>query len=200
MIIDVPSYENHPDITALLAQWRSGDRATHEALMRIAYPVLRDIARARLRRSPGDPTLRATEIANEAYLKLVRTGNPDWKSRMHFFAVAAHAIRSFIVDHMRARNADKRGGDLPFVSLDSVKDDAAADDMIDLRIDWLAVHEALVDLEALDGECAQMVELKFFSGLTTEEIANALGVSRATVVRQWRFARAWLADRLRDRR
>ncbi|HJU38811.1 MAG TPA: ECF-type sigma factor [Tahibacter sp.] len=194
----MPSYEDHPDITALLAHWRSGDQATHEALMRIVYPVLRDIARARLRHSPGEPTLRATELVNEAYMKLVRTGKGGWQNRMHFFAVAARAIRGFIVDHLRARHADKRGGNLPFISLDDAGD-AATEDVIDLRIDWLAVHDALNDLEALDPECAQVIEMKFFSGLTTEEIAEALSVSRSTIVRQWRFARAWLADRLRDR-
>ena len=200
MIAAVPTDADNPDITALLAQWRGGDRAAHDMLMRVVYPVLRDMARARLRNSPGEPTLRATELVNEAYAKLVRTSSAQWQNRMHFFAVAAHAIRNFIVDYLRARGAEKRGGDLPFASLDDVADEAAHHDMIDLRIDWLAVHDALGDLEALDPACAQVVELKFFSGLTTDEIAQTQAVSRATVVRQWRFARAWLADRLRDRR
>ena len=195
----MPVNEDNPDITALLAEWRSGDREAHDLLMRIVYPVLRDIARVRLRQSPGEPTLRPTELVNEAYMKLLRTGNAGWQNRAHFFAVAARAIRSFIVDYLRARASDKRGGDLPFVPLDDVGDDLAQHDLIDLRIDWLAVHDALDDLEKLDAACAQIVELKFFSGLTTDEIAQAQSISRATVVRQWRFARAWLADRLRHR-
>lgn len=184
------------DITALLADWRKGDEKARDALMRAIYPVLRDIARARLRAAPGDPSLRATELVSEAYAKLARVDNIEWQSRVHFFAVAARAIRNFIIDYLRARESAKRGRDVAFVPLDEAHD-AAYDGLIDLRIDWLAVHAALNDLERIDAPCATIVELKFFSGLTTEEIAEAQSVSVATVVRQWRFARAWLEDRLR---
>lgn len=194
-----PSAEN-TDITALLLEWRNGNSQAHEALMRVVYPVLRDIAQARLRRAPGEPTLRATELANEVYTKLARADSIGYQSRAHFFAVAARAIRNFVVDYLRARDAEKRGGDVPFVALEDAVDDVSADNAIDLRVDWLAVHGALSDLEAIDAACAQVVELKFFSGLTTDEIAQTLSISRATVVRQWRFARAWLADRLQHTR
>ena len=182
------------DITGLLGRWRSGDRNAEADLMRIVYPVMRDLARARVRRMPSDFTLRATELANEAYTRLA-VSDVDWRDRAHFFAVAARAIRNIVVDHVRAQDAEKRGGDLPFVSLD-LADDVAGDGAIDLRVDWLSVHTALNELEALDGGVSRVVELKFFSGLNTDEIAAAAGISRATVVRDWRFARAWLANHL----
>jgi RNA polymerase sigma factor (TIGR02999 family) len=185
------------DITALLARWREGDRSAESALMNAVYPVLRSLARARLRRT-SELTFSATEIANEAYARLARGDGIAYQDRGHFFAVAARAMRNFIVDHLRARGSDKRGGDLPLVSLDHADTDAGAapHDLIDLRVDWLAVHEALLRLEGVDADCAQVVELKFFSGLTTEEIAAARGVSRSTVVRHWRFAKAWLTAEL----
>lgn len=185
---------NEHDITGLLHAWRGGSNDAAETLMRAVYPVLRDLARARSAQLPAAFTLRATDLVNEAYLRL--SGAPiDWKDRSHFFAVAARAIRNTVIDYVRAQNAEKRGGDLPFVPLD-LAGDVAGDDLIDLRIDWLAVHAALNELEALDTRAARVVELKFFSGLTTEEIADATGSSRSNVVRDWRFARIWLADRL----
>jgi RNA polymerase sigma factor (TIGR02999 family) len=185
---------NKGEITALLGRWRSGDRDAEAELMRLVYPVMRDIARMRVKRMPSDFTLRATELANEAYTRLA-LGDIDWKDRAHFFAVAARAIRNIVIDHVRAQNAEKRGGDLPFVPLELAAD-VAAEELIDLRVDWLSVHTALDELELLDAGVSRVVELKFFSGLNTDEIAEAAGISRATVVRDWRFARAWLADRL----
>jgi RNA polymerase sigma factor (TIGR02999 family) len=182
------------DITALLGRWRTGDRAAEAELMHCVYPVMRDIARMRVNRMPSDFTLRATELANEAYTRLA-LGDIDWKDRAHFFAVAARAIRNIVVDYVRAQNAEKRGGDLPFVPFE-LADDVAGEELIDLRVDWLSVHTALDELEVLDAGVSRVVELKFFSGLNTDEIAEAAGISRATVVRDWRFARAWLADRL----
>jgi RNA polymerase sigma factor (TIGR02999 family) len=178
----------------LLGRWRTGDRAAEAELMRYVYPVMRDIARMRVRRMPSDFTLRATELANEAYARLAQSA-VDWRDRTHFFAVAARAIRNIVVDYVRAQEAEKRGGDLPFVPLELAAE-VAGDDAIDLRVDWLSVHNALDELEELDAGISRVVELKFFSGLNTDEIAQAAGISRATVVRDWRFARAWLADRL----
>lgn len=187
------SAESTPDITALLARWREGDRAAEPELLRTIYPALRDIARARLRGT--DLTLSATELAHETYLRLSRNEVIDFQDRGHFFAVAARATRHFVIDYLRARDSDKRGGSLPFATLDEVADDVA-EDRIDLSVDWLAVDEAMAVLEQFDPSSAQVVELKFFSGMTTDEIAAAMDVSRATVVRDWRFAKAWLADRL----
>lgn len=182
------------DITGLLHRWRDGNRDAESELMAIVYPVMRELARARVRRMPSDFTLRATELANEAYARLAGA-DVDWKNRAHFFAIAARAIRNIVVDYVREQSADKRGRDLPFIALDLALDEAS-EDLVDLRVDWLLVHTALGELEIFDADVARVVELKFFSGLTTEEIADAAGVSRATVVRDWRFARAWLADRL----
>lgn len=183
------------EITALLNEWRAGQADAEAALMRAVYPMLRDIARARLRRAPNDFTLQATELVNEAYARVVQGKAVEWKDRIHFFAVMARVIRNVIVDHLRSGGAEKRGGDLPFVPLDSVAEHAA-ESSIDLRVDWLSVHAALDELEARDAKGARIVELKFFSGLTTEEIAEVTAISRASVVREWRFARAWLATRL----
>lgn len=162
--------------------------------MQAVYPALRDIARARLRYAPADFTLRATELVHEAYSRLANS-SVDWESRAHFFAIAACAIRNIVVDYQREQGAEKRGGNLPFVPLDLAAEEAA-DGEVDLRVDWIAVHEALNELEGVDAQSARIVELKFFSGLTTDEIADAAAISRATVVREWRFARAWLAERL----
>lgn len=185
---------NARDITELLEAWRDGDRTAENALMQLVYPTLRDIARARAGRFSADFTLRATELVNEAYTRLTGA-DIAWRDRAHFFAVAARAIRNIVIDYVRAQGTEKRGGDLPFVPLELAAD-VAGDDSVDLRIDWLGVHVALNELEALDADVARIVELKFFSGLTTDEVATATGRSRATVVRDWRFARAWLADRL----
>lgn len=181
-------------ITELLTRWRDGSRDAENALMTAVYPVLRDLARARLRRNSQDLTLRATELANETYARMVKLHHVDWQSRIHFFAIAAKVIRCFVIDYVRARNSEKHGGNLPFVTLDAISENMAAP--LDLTVDWLAVDQALTELEGLDRGCAEVVELKFFSGLTTEEIAQTCASSTATVGRQWRFARAWLADRL----
>lgn len=187
----IPDHAN--DITALLSRWREGDREAESALLQQVYPALRDIARSRLRGL--NVTLSATDLAHETYARISRGAVIDYRDRGHFFAIAARATRHFVIDHLRARASDKRGGGLPFVALEDIEDDVAQDG-IDLGVDWIAVHDALTVLERVDGDCARVVELKFFSGLTTDEIAEATGVSRATVVRSWRFAKAWLADRL----
>jgi RNA polymerase sigma factor (TIGR02999 family) len=186
----------NPDITALLARWQDGDHSADAELLRAVYPVLHEIAQARLRRMPQDLTLRATELVHETYLRLSGTDAPQFAARGHFFAIAATSIRYFIVDHLRARDSERRGGGLLFVPLDQLGQDEPCGDEIDLRADWVSVHAALEALEKVDPDCARIVELKFFAGLTTDEIATASGFSRASVVRYWRFAKAWLADRL----
>lgn len=178
-------------ITDLLVHWREGKPDSEAALMNAVYPVLRELARARLRRgSSPSITLQPTELAHEAYARLQIARETDWQSRVHFFAISAKIIRGLAVDYMRSRVADKRGGGAAiFVTLESAEhlpDGAAHADEL------LAVDEALTELERQDPLSARIVELKYFSGLTTEEIAEACGVSSATIVRQWRFARAWL--------
>lgn len=180
-------------ITQLLARWRAGDRAAESELLNLIYPVLRNIAREQVQRNRGVLSLQATELANEAYSRLLDQ-RAEWESREHFFAVAAVVIRRVVIDYLRARGGPKRGGRLPFVPLHELTEGQSP--CIDDAVDWLAVDEALNELAVVDGDCARIVELKFFSGLTTNEIADACGSSVATVGRQWRFARAWLGRRL----
>lgn len=193
MVEDIPP-GREAAITALLADWHRGDRAAEDRLVRSIYPVLRDMARAQARRNARVLTLSATELAHEAYERLAPQKAVDWKNRDHFFAIAATVIRRVMVDYLRERNADKRGGGLPFVPLDDVSmaEQPTQPDMVD----WLAVDQALTDLAAADPSCARVVELRLFSGLSVEQIAGVMESSTATVGRQWRFARSWLAERL----
>jgi RNA polymerase sigma factor (TIGR02999 family) len=181
-------------ITDMLGRWKTGDRSVEGDLLEAVYPVLRELARAQVRRNSGVLTLQATELANEAYTKLFAQHSVDWQNREHFYAIAATVIRRVVVDYLRARGSEKRGGGLPFVNLDDLREDQTPS--IDDSVDWLAVDQALNELAEVDAECAKVVELKFFSGLTTERIAEVHGSSVATVGRQWRFARAWLGQRL----
>jgi RNA polymerase sigma factor (TIGR02999 family) len=181
-------------ITQLLALWKSGDRSVEAELINAVYPVLRDIARAQLRRQSGVFTLQATELANEAYSKLFVEQNADWKNRDHFYAIAATIIRRVVIDYSRLRGTEKRGGGTIFIALDEVREDQAP--IIDDTVDWLAVDAALTAFARFDADCARVVELKFFSGLTNEKIAEVEGSSIATVGRQWRFAKAWLGRHL----
>lgn len=182
-------------VTQLLARWRQGDRSVEVPLMQMVYPVLCQIAQARLNCLSVALTLSATELANETYMRLAAANSVPWSDRNHFYAFAARVTRNFVVDHLRARDACKRGGDLPLVRLDELDEDSHPQDLLDLSYDWIGVHEALNQLETLHRACAQVVELKFFSGMTMEEIAGVCGISPATVGRHWRFARAWLLQR-----
>jgi RNA polymerase sigma factor (TIGR02999 family) len=181
-------------ITDLLGRWKEGDRAVESELINAVYPVLREIARSQVRRQPGQFTLQATELANEAYAKLFKQRGADWKNRDHFYAIAAMVIRRVIIDHARLRGREKRGGGALFVTLDQLQEEQSP--LIDDNFDWLALDAALTELARFDAVGARIVELKFFSGLTSEKIAEVEGSSRATVNRQWRFARAWLGNYL----
>lgn len=185
------------EITALLVRWRDGDREAESALLRRVYPALREIAHSRLRGM--SIALSTTDLAHETYLRLCHGSSIDYRDRGHFYAVAARATRHFVVDYLRTHRNAKHGGGLPFLPLDTRDVESVAGE-VDLSVDWIAVHEALDVLETIDENSARVVELKFFSGLTTDEIADAVGRSRATVVRDWRFAKAWLAGRLKTLR
>jgi RNA polymerase sigma factor (TIGR02999 family) len=184
---------NAEHLTDLLNRWRSGDAVAAEEAMNIAYPVLREIARAQLKRNPMGVTLKSTELAHEAFLRMCEAPAGQWQSRAHFFAFAARVIRFVTIDMARERSAHKRGHGLQFVPLELFETDVPT---LDLSWDWLGIDAALSGLAQDHPDCAQVVELKFFSGLNTAEIAQVCGSSDSTVVRQWRFARAWLADRL----
>lgn len=181
-------------ITQLLDAWKGGDRSIENQLAARIYPVLRDIARAQARRHSGVLTMAATELVHEAYERLHRQRSVDWRNRGHFYAVAATVIRRVVVDYLRQRSAEKRGGDTVMVAIDSAccQELAAPED----GTDWLALNQALELLMEDDADCARVAEMRLFSGLTVEQIADAMGTSTATVGRQWRFASVWLADRL----
>lgn len=185
------------DITNLLVRWRSGDRVAERELITALYPVMKDIARGRLARSSASVTLRATDLVHEAYERISQGKNNVWNDRVHFLAVAANAIRNVVIDYLRSKEAAKRGGEMQVLSLNELAGDADHPlSELDMSLDWLGVDRALQELEAISPDTGRLVELKFYSGLSTDEIADVMKISRATVVREWRFARAWLADRL----
>ena len=182
---------NLPSVTQLLQQWSTGDREAAEQALPLVYNELRRIASKELRRVRGGQTLQATAIVHEAYMHLAGQAGLEWPSRAHFFAFAAHLIRQILVDHARTRNRAKRGGGYEKVTLRE-----AADLAWEKSPDVIALDEALSSLEKVDPRKALVVELKFFAGLTLEEIAEQLGISAETVSREWRRARVWLYSAL----
>lgn len=183
-----------PSLTQLLQRWSRGDREAAEQALPQVYDELRRIASKALLRERGDHTLQATAIVHEAYLRLVAQTGVEWSSRAHFFAFSAHLIRRILVDYARRRNRAKRGGLRERITL--VEAAALA---LENSPDLLALDEALSDLEKVDPRKATVVELKFFAGLTLDEIAVQLGISPETVTREWRRARAWLLTALQTR-
>jgi RNA polymerase sigma factor (TIGR02999 family) len=181
-------------VTDLLDRWRSGDRAAESELMKYLYPALRAMAQREVGAAgAGKLTMRATELAHEAYLRLLDQRSP-WQNRAHFMAVAGRTMRRVAVDLVRQRQAEKRGAQIDFVTFDwqDEKGQPAAVDSVDL----LALDQALEALELRDTVAAQVVELRYFSGLNNDEVAEVIGIGVATVVRHWRFGRAWLHSRL----
>lgn len=175
------------EITALLHAHAAGESGALDHLLSRVYEELRIIARSRLGREQAGHTLSPTDLVHEAFLKLVPVERIDWRDRAHFFAIASRAMRNVLVDHAERRRAVKRGGGAIAVTLDRV------DRMVEQPLDELiALSEALERLERLDARQAQVVECRFFGGLSLDETAEALGVSTATVSRDWTFARAWL--------
>ena len=175
------------EITDLLARWRAGDPRALDALMPVVYEELRKLARHYLRQESSNHTLQSTALVHEAYVRLAGGTAPEWKGRTHFFGVAARLMRQILVDHARRRHADKRGGDSLMLTLDEQLVGAARQDL-----DVLALDEALTRLAEVSPQQSQIVELRFFSGLSIEDTAEVLGVSPATVKRGWTTARAWL--------
>lgn len=182
------------DITALLQAHAAGDARALDQLLPRVYQELRRIARSRLRRERVGHTLAATELVHEAFMKLTPIERIDWRSRAHFYAIASRAMRHVLVDHAVRRGAVKRGEGAPVVPI--AEADAATEQPLD---DLIALSEALERLERLDPRQAQVVECRFFGGLTLEEAAEALNISPATVSRDWAFARAWLHHELSTR-
>lgn len=181
-------------ITALLDAWREGKPGAENALVNEVYPILRNLARAQVRRNGEALTLGATELVHEAYERLNKQQSVDWKNRQHFYAIAATVMRRVAIDYLRERAAEKRGGDVMFIDLDAVTDGSLAEP--GKAVDWIALDQALTALEAEDPGLAKVAELRLLSGLEMEAIAEVTGVSIATVGRQWRFARVWLSEQL----
>jgi RNA polymerase sigma factor (TIGR02999 family) len=183
------------NVTKLLLDWSEGDERALERLMPIVYADLHRQAARYLRRERVGHTLQTTALIHEAYLRLVNQRRVRWQNRAHFFAVAARLMRRILVDHARARGADKRGGSQVKVPLDEA---IAAREERD--VDLVALDEALTRLAALDERQERIVELRFFGGLSVEETAEVLSVSAATVKNDWGMAKAWLRHELQEER
>jgi RNA polymerase sigma factor (TIGR02999 family) len=182
-------------ITQMLLAWSNGDQAALEALMPLVYNELRKVAARHLRGQRPGHTLQTTALVNEAYLRLIDASQVRWQNRAHFFAVSAQLMRRILVDFARSRNYQKRGGGAERVSLDEAM--AVAPER---GADLLALDEALARLQALNPRQAQVVELRYFGGLSEEETAEALKISVRTVRRDWNFARVWLYRELTEGR
>ena len=179
------------DVTGLLLSWRQGDAAALDRLVPLVYDELRRVARRHLQRELPGHALQATALVHEVYLRLVDVERLTLNGRTHFFAVAAKLMRQVLVDQARRQHADKRGGGATMVSLDDVSPAAQPP-----SVDVLALDEALAALASIDARQSHVVELRFFAGLNIDEAAEALGISPATVEREWALARAWLFRRL----
>ena len=174
-------------VTQLLVRWRDGDREALEALMPLVYDELRRLAHHYLRQERSDHTLQSTALVHEAYLRLAGQNPPQWQNRAHFFGIAAHIMRQILVEYARGRSAAKRGGSACRLTLDEA---VALPRQID--VDVVELDKALTGLAELDAQQSRIVELRYFAGLTIEDTSEVLGISPATVKRDWVTARAWL--------
>ena len=190
--MDTPSVSPHR-VTQLLADWSHGDNAALTELTPLVYEELRRLAHRKMTGQRPNHTLQTTALVNEAYLRLADQTNPNWQSRVHFFAVAARAMRQIVVDYARSYRSKKRGGGALKIELDeaAIVSPEESRAIVDL-------HEALERLSTLDSRKAQVVELKYFGGLNYDEMAEVLKISRVTVRRDWEFARLWLYTELHN--
>ncbi len=198
-------------VTRLLLQWSGGNEAALGELTALLYRELRSLAQRHLRRERANHTIQRTALVHEAFVRLVSQQSVDWKSRAHFFALASTLMRRILVDHARARLSAKRGGGVPVLSLEDFTvpqeepDSSAPPELESLTDhgedgdsdeDIAAIDEALNRLSTIDDRQVQIVQMRYFAGLTIEETARALGISDATVKREWVMARAWLKREL----
>jgi RNA polymerase sigma factor, TIGR02999 family len=177
-----------PNITQMLREWHDGNAGVMDKLLPHIYQELHRQAAAFLRRERGNHTLQTTALVHEAYLKLVDQQGVEWQSRSHFFAIASQAMRRILVDYAKNRHREKRGGKAEDLSLEEAFL-ATADET---NIDLIALDEAMTRLAGLDPQQEKIVELRYFGGLSLNEAAEMLGVSRATAARDWQVAKAWL--------
>src|SRR5262245_51043414 len=181
-------------ITTLLAEVRNGKGEAMDDLMAVVYPELRHVARHYLRSERPDHTLQTTALVHEAYVRIFGTVRTDWKNRAHFFAAMAKEMRRILVDYARSRNAQKRPGKRVMISLADIKDLGTRPDE-----DLVELDDALTRLEQMAPRVGRVVELRFFTGLSERETAEALHISISTLKREWQFAKAWLFNELRSR-
>ena len=174
-------------VTQLLHKWQEGNQEALEALMPLVYSELKRLAGSYLRRERPDHTLQSAALVNEAYLRLVDQTQTRWQNKAHFYGIAAQMMRRILADHARGHNAAKRGAGMPELELDEAMAKAQS-----RSVDVLDLEDALQKLEKLDPQQIRIVELRFYSGLSIEDTANVLGISPATVKRDWAAARAWL--------
>ncbi|MBX7171623.1 MAG: sigma-70 family RNA polymerase sigma factor [Pyrinomonadaceae bacterium] len=179
------------NLTNLLEAWSNGKQEALDELLPLVYTELRKMAKRFMNNQPSGHTLQTTALIHEAYLKLADQRNKQWQNRAHFFAVAGRAMRQILVDHARTRYRDKRGGKTKIISLDQI-----AEISTERVAQFVALDEALNELEKLEERKCRVVELRYFSGLNIEETAEVLKVSPETVQRDWRFARTWLMRQL----
>ena len=179
--------EQAKEITHLLVSWSGGDRAALDQLMPMVYERLRRLATSMLRHERHDHTLQTSALVNEAYLRLINQSQVNWRDRAHFYAIAGKMMRRILVDYARKQNYQKRGGHVQRIRLDTIDDVP-----INRAPDLLALDDALNSLAKHDATLARLVELRYFGGLTKEEIGVVLGISSATVTRRWRMVKAWL--------
>ncbi len=175
------------EVTQVLVDWNKGDQNAPDRLMPLVYEELRKLARNYLQRERSDHTLQATGLVHEAYLRLVDQSSMTWQNRAHFFAVAAQVMRRILVDHARAHRAEKRGGEREKIEFDEALAPSG-----EKAVDLIALDDALHDLVTFDPRQSRIVEMRFFGGLTNEEIGDVLGISPRTIKREWRLAKAWL--------
>jgi RNA polymerase sigma factor (TIGR02999 family) len=175
------------ELTELLRGWNGGDQKARERIVELAYPELRKIARRCLSRERPEHTIQATALVHEAYLRLVDIRQVSWQDRAHFFAILAKVMRRILIEHARAQACSKRGGGIRRVNLDETLMISAESDPEIVRVD-----EALEELAKFDSRKAQVVEMRYFGGLTSGEIASVLGISPQSVNRDWSLAKAWL--------
>jgi RNA polymerase sigma factor (TIGR02999 family) len=182
------------NVTQLLLDWRNGNAEAFNKLMPLVYDQLLRIARQKFQQLGLNGMLQPTALVHEAYIKLIDETKVEWHNRAHFYAIAANTIRRILIEDYRKQTADKRGGDnVTRVTLSGVEVSSGLQ-----SIDFIALNEALEKLEMLDERRAKIVELRFFGGLNNDEIAEALELSRATIEREWRNAKAWLYVQMSD--
>jgi RNA polymerase sigma-70 factor (ECF subfamily) len=192
-----PKKADEPDpsnVTALLNRMRSGDREAGDEVAGLVYGELHRIAAREMRHERKGHTLQTTALVHEAYMRLAGSESLEIQNRGHFFAVASQQMRRILVDHARSSGAQRRGGAAVKVDLDQLQIAAA-----ERSIDVILLDESLRELERLDPRAAKVVELRYFGGYTDREVVEALGVSLATVRREWEFARSWLFDRMQGK-